>query len=91
MGWLMLTKTNYIEWAAMMKVMPHPCGFWEAMKFDDVEEYEDMMAMEAICKLVPTDMVVTILNKASAKVVWDDLKIANLGIERVRKAKMHTL
>ena len=90
-GWLMLTKTNYIEWAAMMKVMPHPCGFWEAMKFDDVEEYEDMMAMEAICKSVLADMVVVMANKESAKAAWDDIKTANLGVERVRRAKAQTL
>jgi len=87
----MLTKTNYAEWSAMMKVMLRPCGLWEAVNFVDVPEHEDMMAMEAICKSVPADMVVSMSNKESAKAAWDDIKTANLGVERVRKAKAQTL
>ena len=87
----MLTKTNYAEWSAMMKVMLRPRGLWEAVNFADVPEHEDMMAMEAICKSVPADMVVSMSNKESAKAAWDDIKTANLGVERVRKAKAQTL
>ena len=57
------------------------------MNYDDVSEHEDMMAMEAICKSVPADMVVVMANKESAKAAWDDIKTANLGVERVRRAK----
>lgn len=49
------------------------------------------MAPEAICKSVPPEMLETIANKPSAKAAWDDLKTANLGIERVRRAQAHTL
>ena len=87
----MLTKTNYAEWSAMMKVMLRPRGLWEAVNFADVPEHEDMMAMEAICKSVPANMVVSMVNKESAKAAWDDIKTANLGVERVRKAKAQTL
>ena len=87
----MLTKTNYAEWSAMMKVMLRPRGLWEAVNFADVPEHEDMMAMEAICKSVPADMVVSMSNKESAKAAWDDIKTANLGVERLRKAKAQTL
>ena len=37
------------------------------MNYDNVSEHEDMMAMEAICKLVLADMVVMMANKESAK------------------------
>ena len=90
-GWPMLTKTNYAEWSAMMKVMLRPRGLWEAVNHNDVSEHEDMMAMEAICKSVPADMVVMMANKESAKAAWDDIKTANLGVERVRRAKAQTL
>jgi hypothetical protein len=33
----------------------------------------------------------TMANKPSARAAWEDLRIANLGIERVRRAKVHTL
>ena len=49
------------------------------------------MAMEAMCKSVPADMVVVMANKESAKATWDDIKTANLSVERVRKAKAQTL
>ena len=66
-GWPMLTKTNYAEWSAMMKVMLRPRGLWEPVNHDNASEHEDMMAMEAICKSVPADMVVMMANKESAK------------------------
>ena len=47
--------------------------------------------MEAICKSVPADMVVVMANKESAKAAWDDIKMVNLSIERVRRAKAQTL
>ena len=90
-GWPMLTKTNYAEWSAMMKVMLRPRGLWVAVNHDDVSEHEDMMAMEAICKSIPPDMVVSMVNKESAKAAWDDIKTANLGVECVRQAKAQTL
>ena len=77
----MLTKTNYAEWSAMMKVMLRPRGLWEAVNFADVPEHEDMMAMEAICKSVPADMVVSMSNKESAKAAWDDTKAQTLRRE----------
>ena len=49
------------------------------------------MAMEAMCKSVPADMVVMMANKESAKAAWDDIKTANLGVEHVRRAKAQTL
>ena len=61
------------------------------MNYDDVSEHEDMMAMEAICKSVPADMVVVMANKESAKAAWDDIKTVNLSVERVCRAKAQTL
>jgi len=61
------------------------------VNYDDVSEHEDMMAMEAICKSVPADMVVVMANKESAKAAWDDIKTVNLSVERVRRAKAQTL
>ena len=50
-----------------------------------------MMAMEAICKSVPADMVVVMANTESAKAAWDDIKTVNLSVERVCRAKAQTL
>jgi len=87
----MLTKTNYAEWSVMMKVMLRPRGLWEVVNFDDIPEHEDLMAMEAISKSVPADMVVMMTNKGSAKAAWDDIKTANVSVERIHRAKAQTL
>ncbi|KAF8725661.1 hypothetical protein HU200_020204 [Digitaria exilis] len=90
-GWPMLTKTNYGTWAAMMKLMLKGRHLWDAVDRGGGDADDDLMALEAICKGVPEEMRETMANKSSAKVAWDDLKTANLGVERVRRAKAHTL
>ncbi|XP_072150820.1 uncharacterized protein [Setaria viridis] len=89
--WPMLTKTNYGAWAAMMRVMLKSRKLWDAVNLCDADEDEDEMALEAICKAVPEDMVEVMANKSSARAAWEDIKTANLGVERVRKAKAQTL
>lgn len=90
-GWPMLTKTNYDAWSSLMRVVLGAWGLLHAVDDDDVDEQEDLMATEAICKAVPTEMVEAMANKGSAKAAWKALRTANLGVERVRKAKAHTL
>jgi hypothetical protein len=90
-GWPMLTKTNYGAWSAMMRVMLKARRLWDAVNVHDADEDDDQMALEAICKSVPPEMLETIANKSSARAAWEDLKTANLGVERVRLAKASTL
>jgi hypothetical protein len=40
-GWSTLTKTNYVEWAAVMRVRLQVRHMWEAVRYDDVDYYED--------------------------------------------------
>jgi uncharacterized membrane protein YgcG len=89
--WPMLTKMNYGAWAAMMRVMLKSRKLWDAVNFCDADEDKDEMALEAICKAVPEEMVEVMANKSSARAAWEDIKMANLGVERVRKAKAQTL
>ena len=49
------------------------------------------MSLEAICKSVPPELQEIMANKPSARAAWEDLKTANLGVERVRRAKADTL
>lgn len=67
-GWPMLTKTNYGAWSAMMHVMLKARHLWNAVNLHDADEDDDQMALEAICKVVPTEMVEAITNKTSARV-----------------------
>jgi hypothetical protein len=40
-GWPTLTKTNYVEWAAVMRVRLQVRHMWEAIRYGDVHYYED--------------------------------------------------
>jgi hypothetical protein len=40
-GWPTLTKTNYIEWAAVMRVWLQLRHMYEAVRYGDIDYYED--------------------------------------------------
>jgi hypothetical protein len=40
-GWPTLTKTNYVEWAAMMRVRLQVPHMWEAVRYGDVDYDKD--------------------------------------------------
>jgi hypothetical protein len=86
-----LTKTNYDALSAMMRAMLKARNLWDAVIVGDPDADEDQMALEAICKGMPEDMVEVMANKASVRAAWEDLRTANLGVERVRVAKAATL
>jgi hypothetical protein len=67
--WPMLTRTNYGAWAAMMHVMPKARRLWDAVNVYDADGEDDQIALEAICKAVPTEMVETMANKSSARLL----------------------
>jgi hypothetical protein len=40
-GWTTLTKTNYVEWASVMRIRLQVRHMWEAVRYNDVDYYED--------------------------------------------------
>lgn len=86
-----LTKTNYGDWALMMKVMLQARSLWEAVNTGDTDFQEDPMAMEAILRAVPPEMLSTLVVKPMAKDTWDAIKLMRVGVNRVRKSKAHQL
>ena len=55
-GWLMLTKINYGTWAVLMRLMLKGRHLWDAVDHGYVDEDDDLMALEAICKSVPLEL-----------------------------------
>jgi hypothetical protein len=41
----MLTRTNYVEWPTIMKVMLRGRGLWVAVTTRSAEEQEDLLAI----------------------------------------------
>ena len=87
----MLTKSNYHDWAALIRVMLQARGLWLAVSVGTDDYTEDRMALEVITKAVPPELMGTIASKASAKIAWDSLQLRNVGADRVRKARASTL
>jgi hypothetical protein len=62
----LLTKTNYSNWAAMLRA--RGLGLWAAVKEGMADDVEDQMAMEALFCGVPLEMAASLASKPSAKV-----------------------
>ena len=83
----MFTRTNYAEWAVLMKVMLKARRLWAAGTVGTVDKEDDQSAMEAILKSVPAEYVVPFGAKDSAKEAWESLESMQLSGDHVRKAK----
>jgi hypothetical protein len=55
-GWPTLTKTNYVEWTTVMRVRLQVRHMWEAIRYGDIDYYEDQRALDALIAAVPPDM-----------------------------------
>jgi hypothetical protein len=51
-GWPTLTKTNYAEWAAVMRIRLQVRHKWESVRYGDVDYYEDRRALDALIAAV---------------------------------------
>jgi hypothetical protein len=40
-GWPTLTKINYVEWVAVMRIRQQVRHMWEAVRYGDIDYYED--------------------------------------------------
>ena len=88
MNYPLLTKTNYNDWALLMKIKLQARCLWAAIEPDglDVPLHEDRMALDAICSAVPPEMIGTLATKASAREAWECIKTMRVGNDRIRKA-----
>jgi len=58
---------------------------------DDTDYRDDRLALEAILRAVPPEMLATLAMKETAKEAWDSIKTIRLGVDRVRKATAQSL
>jgi hypothetical protein len=86
-GWPTLTKTNYVEWAAVIRVRLQVRHMWEAVRYDDVDYYEDRRALDALIAVVPPEMHFSLSQKRTAKEAWDAIVAIRIGSDRARKKR----
>jgi hypothetical protein len=60
-----LTKTNYSNWTLLMKVKAR--ALQSIIEDDGADQQEEMMALDALCGVVPPEMVLMIAKKEMAK------------------------
>jgi hypothetical protein len=90
-GWPTLTKTNYVEWATVMKVRLQVRHMWEAARYGDVDYYEDRRALDALITAVSSEMLFSLSKKRTAKEAWDAIAAARIGSDRARKTTLQAL
>ncbi|CAA7401797.1 unnamed protein product [Spirodela intermedia] len=77
-GFPMLTKTNYSDWALLMKVKLRARLLWTAIEKGGVEPHEDMQALDTLYSAVPPEM-------------WLAIATMRIGDDRVKKASAQNL
>jgi hypothetical protein len=85
----MLTRSNYQEF--LMKVNLQAAGLRHAVELEEGEEVlieyrEDRLAMVAILRSVPSDMLGSLARKRTVRSAWAAFKTVRVGVDRVREA-----
>ncbi|XP_073351897.1 uncharacterized protein [Aegilops tauschii subsp. strangulata] len=87
----MLTRTNYAEWALLMKVYLQAHGWWGAVSHGDVSYHHERNAMITILRGLPSDVLLAVSEKETAKEACDTIALQRLGATRVREANAQKL
>ncbi|XP_073359651.1 uncharacterized protein [Aegilops tauschii subsp. strangulata] len=81
-----LTRTNYAEWALLMKVNLQAVGWWAAVETGDAPFRDERKAMAAILRALLPDMVSPINAKANAKEAWEAIASQRMAnAQRLRR------
>jgi hypothetical protein len=64
-------------------------GLWAAVTTGPADEQEHLLAMEAILRVVPPELVTPLglVDDATMKKAWEKLKTMRLGHERISEAR----
>jgi hypothetical protein len=86
-----LTKTNYFDWALLMKVKLKARALWSVIENGGADQQEEIMTLDALCGAVPPKMVSMIVKKEMTNEAWDAIATMRVGDDRVKKATMQQL
>jgi hypothetical protein len=87
----MLTRMNYTEWSAVMRVNLQAAELWEAIKYGDVEYRDDRHTLAALLRAVPADIQAGLANKETAREAWEVIRKIRVGADRVKEANAERL
>ena len=91
-------RENFGVWKALMECGLRANELWDAVdpggdafKKEGTEHRKDRQAASAIYSVMPMDVLQHLIAKATAKEVWDTLKLMFEGHTRVKQANLQTL
>ena len=87
----MLTKTNYTEWATIMRVKMQGAFLWEAVETGAGPVHKERKALGVILSSVLPEMVPVLAKTDNTKDAWDAINKMCIGIDRVREARRQRL
>jgi hypothetical protein len=90
-NWPLLTKTNYTEWALIMKIKLQVRNLWEAIEPGDVTLQEDRMALDTITSAVLQEMLASLVVKAIVAEAWEAVRSLRIGSEAVQNVRARRL
>jgi hypothetical protein len=64
---------------------------WEAVRYGDVNYYEDRRALDALIAAVPSKMQFSLSKKRTANEAWDVIAMARISSDRARKTTLQAL
>ncbi|XP_076895894.1 uncharacterized protein LOC143548679, partial [Bidens hawaiensis] len=86
-----LTKTNYTSWSMHMEVIFGIHGVWDVINPGSNGAKKNNIAKALLFQSIPEEQILKIGNFKVAKEMWDAIKSRNMGAERVKDARLHTL
>jgi len=89
----MLTRSNYAEWAVLMKCNFEILEVWEAIEpgGETVKRSQDRQAMGGLLRSIPQEMWQMFGAKKNVKEAWEAVKSMRVGAERVKEANAQRL
>jgi hypothetical protein len=64
---------------------------WEAVRYGDVDYYEDRRVLDALIVAVPAEMQFSLSKKLTVKEAWDAIAAARIGSDRAHKTTLQAL
>jgi hypothetical protein len=61
---------------------------WEAVRYGDVDYYEDRRALDTLIAAVSSEMQFSLSKKRTAKEAWDAIAVARIGSDHARKTTL---
>ncbi|XP_021985473.1 uncharacterized protein LOC110881561 [Helianthus annuus] len=89
-----LKPTNYTVWAIRIKTILEANGLWEMIEPAEntqTDVKKDKATIAYLFQAIPEDVVLQVASCKTAKEIWENLKTRHVGVDRVQKARWHTL